>query len=110
MECPSCKIQLLIRKSFTNTHDGKVFTVQELHCINPQCPLRSDSIPVAIVEHEHPAIRQSYSLHGCTNCGVNLLRTEGDGYEAIGECEEKDGEVVIVCPNCGTNNQYRVSP
>lgn len=105
MECPNCRVELQIKRSYVNTIDGAVYTVLEKHCVNPVCPLRSNIIPANVEFVEHPSMEPNYVFIDCSECGVPLLKLEDGAYISIAECKEKDGAVEIVCPNCEKQNE-----
>ena len=109
MECPSCKTELHIKRSYTEAKEGEVYTVQEYHCVNERCPLKSE-VPVKIAEHRHESNRPDYHFYLCSECKIPLLKISDGEYIPISAATEKDGEISMTCPNCETRNTTRIKP
>ena len=108
MICPRCKIQLRIKNSCTETRDEAAVTVQELHCVNPQCPLKSDAVPVKILEHRHEQRRDDCTFERCSGCGIILMKSNDRSYSVSGKFTLDGGGLTINCPNCEQENRFYV--
>ena len=99
MLCPQCKVELRIKNSYTEVVDGIAQTVQELHCANPSCSLKSNSIPVKVLVHAHKeSVPDKLVL--CSNCGMPLARESKKGYKIHESAKQEDG--FVICPLCNT--------
>ena len=99
MLCPQCKVELRIKRSYTEIKDGRVQTVQELHCVNRECPLCSSVVPVKVLVHPHEENHVD-KLISCTNCSTPLARETKEGYIFHDNADVKDG--IVICPLCNT--------
>lgn len=108
MRCPACNIELRIKRSYTSTEDGNAVTVQELHCLNPQCSRYSETYPTKILKHKH---HQSQSEYETCDCGTVLMKADNTSYSLPDNSEYtlKDGKgLTIKCPECEKTHQFDV--
>ena len=94
MLCPQCNVELRIKASYTEIKDDTAQTVQELYCVNRECPLRSDVIPVKVIRHIHEETVPDRLI--LCDCGTPLARETKEGYK------NHEGKVVdsVICPTC----------
>lgn len=102
MQCPGCKIQLHVGRSYTAVEGGEAVTVQEMVCTNPKCAYFKADIPARVIRHRHTDEPKT-NLLACSGCGRTLAKITDNRYTiAPGVDYEKDNELLsMICPECG---------
>lgn len=102
MQCPGCKIQLHVGRSYTAVEDGKAVTVQEMVCTNPRCAYFKANIPARVIRHRHTD-EQGTGVLACSGCGRTLARITDTSYTIAPGVDYKaeNGLLSMSCPECG---------
>ena len=109
MQCPQCKLQLRIGKSYAGIADGKPQIVQEMYCVNPKCRYGKSKVPIGVVRHFIPSSDKDDAVKSC--CDRTLARIGKESYFIAPdvEAECKGGILKLSCPKCGKNYEYDIS-